>query len=293
MLEDFKEDVFMFNKNLREDAIQNLKSEQERYELQNKRLVEDAEELFGIRVQFKRVIDDAWEFLNSLRNKPTQLDTELEEIKIQTNKFSGLIEGVEQEIEKANLATGGTAATGVAAGIGVAAFGPTAAMAIATTFGTASTGTAIASLSGAAATNAALAWLGGGALAVGGGGTAAGTAVLGLAGPIGWAIGGGALATAGLIKSGKNKKIAEKANRQAAEIHKYVKVIEGTREEIKEVISLSSKNMGLLSELVLKCQGFSHDYTRLSVEEKQRLGVLINNTKAAAKLLNRSIGANN
>ncbi len=46
----------------------------------------------------------------------------------------------------------------------LSAFGPAAAMAIATTFGTASTGTAIAdTLFGAAATNAALAWLGGGA----------------------------------------------------------------------------------------------------------------------------------
>jgi hypothetical protein len=44
---------------------------------------------------------------------------------------------------------------------------------------TASTGTAIGTLSGAAATNATLAWLGGGALSVGGGGRALGTAVLG------------------------------------------------------------------------------------------------------------------
>lgn len=63
-------------------------------------------------------------------------------------------------------------------------------MAIATTLGTASTGTAISALSGAAATNAALAWLGGGALATGGGGVAAGEAFLALAGPVGWAIGG-------------------------------------------------------------------------------------------------------
>jgi hypothetical protein len=42
----------------------------------------------------------------------------------------------------------------------------------------ASTGAAIGSLSGAAATNAALAWLGGGTLAAGGGGVAAGTAIV-------------------------------------------------------------------------------------------------------------------
>ena len=78
----------------------------------------------------------------------------------------------------------GTAVAGSTVGAAVAAFGPTAAMAIATTFGTAATGTAISSLSGIAATNAALAWLGGGALAAGGGGMAAGSAILALAGPM-------------------------------------------------------------------------------------------------------------
>lgn len=64
--------------------------------------------------------------------------------------------------------------TGSAIGIG----GQTAAMSIATTFGTASTGTSISALSGVAATNATTAWLGGGALAAGGGGMAAGSIVL-------------------------------------------------------------------------------------------------------------------
>lgn len=52
--------------------------------------------------------------------------------------------------------------------------------------GTASTGTAISTLTGIAASNATLAWLGGGALAVGGGGVALGTCVLGgaIAGPL-------------------------------------------------------------------------------------------------------------
>ena len=79
---------------------------------------------------------------------------------------------------------------GVTAGAAVVSVAPTVAMWVATTFGTASTGTAISALSGAAATNAALAWLGGGALAVGGGGMAAGNAFLALAGPVGWGIAG-------------------------------------------------------------------------------------------------------
>lgn len=68
--------------------------------------------------------------------------------------------------------------TGAAVGTFIAVGGKSAAMTVATTFGTASTGTAISSLTGVAATNAATAWIGGGAIAAGGGGMAAGTVVL-------------------------------------------------------------------------------------------------------------------
>ena len=83
--------------------------------------------------------------------------------------------------------------------------GPSAAMAVATTFGTASTGTAISALSGAAATNAALAWLGGGAIAAGGGGMAAGSTLLALAGPVGWGVSGCVLVGSGLYLNNRNK----------------------------------------------------------------------------------------
>jgi hypothetical protein len=75
---------------------------------------------------------------------------------------------------------------------------PQAALMGVSAFATASTGTAISGLSGAAATNATLAWLGGGSLAAGGGGMAAGTAVLGLiaAAPAAF-IGGITVATVG------------------------------------------------------------------------------------------------
>ena len=84
---------------------------------------------------------------------------------------------VQKELQSAKKSLVGAGA-GVTSGIAVASFAPSAAMWIATTFGTASTGTAISALSGAAATKAALAWLGGGALSSGGGGMAAGSAFL-------------------------------------------------------------------------------------------------------------------
>lgn len=95
-----------------------------------------------------------------------------------------MVEKLEEEYRASHVGKG-TAAAGVAVGAGVAAFAPTAALAIATTFGTASTGTAIATLSGAAAIIPPR-QLGGGALAAGGGGMSAGSALLALAGPVGW-----------------------------------------------------------------------------------------------------------
>lgn len=101
---------------------------------------------------------------------------------------------------------GGTA-SGVAGGA-LTAFG---AYGAATTFASASTGTAIASLSGAAASNATLAFFGGGSLATGGLGIAGGTAVLGglVAGP--------ALLIMGLITSSKAGKELENAKANVAE----------------------------------------------------------------------------
>lgn len=77
----------------------------------------------------------------------------------------------------AELLLGGVSSLALGSAGGIAAAGATTSAVMA--LGTASTGTAIASLSGAAATNATLAALGGGSLAVGGGGVAAGTMLLG------------------------------------------------------------------------------------------------------------------
>lgn len=110
----------------------------------------------------------------------------------------------------------GGAATGALGGA-LSAFG---AWGAATTFATASTGTAIASLSGAAATNATLAFFGGGSLAAGGLGMAGGTAVLGglVAGP--------ALAVMGFV-------IGAKASAQKDKAYANLATAKETAEELK------------------------------------------------------------
>lgn len=146
-------------------------------------------------------------------------------------------------------ATAGVIA-GATIGTAVSTLGPTAAMAIATTFGTAATGTAISTLSGVAATNAALAWLGGGALAIGGGGMAAGSALLALAGPIGIVIGGG-VAAGGIFKArSKNNQLAEEINKQNREISYKCSKIQRCLSEIrKSAKTMDNESNELLKEL--------------------------------------------
>ena len=211
----------MFNSKYKKEAVNNLKKHIEIYTEKCNETIRASERLHNIRMSAFKLIKNAESYIESVSNKPEELIEFVEMISINRRIFQDDIEKLEnsnnesskkyggldeEKIYESEMYGAGVAGAGVAAGIGVATLGPSAAMAIATTFGTASTGVAISGLSGAAATNAALAWLGGGALAAGGGGIAAGNALLALFGPIGCIIGGGTLLGGGLITNSKNKR---------------------------------------------------------------------------------------
>jgi hypothetical protein len=163
-------------------------------------------------------------------------------------------------------------------------------MAIATTFGTASTGTAIASLSGAAAVNAALAWLGGGALTVGGGGMVAGNALLALAGPIGWGIGGVALAGSAFWTSSENEKIGREATNRAIEIEGDTAKVNITK---KEVNLLEGETVKLANLIHSGLQDFKQNaplnYLDFSQSLKKMLANLINSINSLSESLKKTV----
>lgn len=163
-------------------------------------------------------------------------------------------------------------------------------MAIATTFGTASTGVAISSLSGAAATNAALAWLGGGTLAAGGGGIAAGSAFLALAGPLGLAIGGGGLllSTRSIIK--KNKEISQKAFIECNKINRQITKLKEVSEEINSVRQHSfdfHSKIKIYLNMLTPLE--TEDYSAFSQQSKNLLKSLLGYTKALSTIINKRI----
>jgi DNA polymerase III, gamma and tau subunit len=265
----------MFNSELKEKAKKVLEEVYGDYKRTLSNTINHSESLYEKKLHAVEILKNFSSYIQKLSNKPIEFETSLGKIEMNIKKFDNKIEEVTKEINQAEVVPTAMAGAGALAGAGVAAFAPTAAMAIATTFGTASTGTAIASLSGAAATNAALAWLGGGALAAGGGGIVGGEALLALAGPIGWAIGGSALLGAGLILNNKNKEAADKIEEQILEIKKEIMKIMKldikvlmSEKEIKEI----SDNIENGFELIK----YNNDYNQFSIENKERLATLIN-----------------
>lgn len=228
--------------------------------------------------------------INSIANHPKEFDKDFQMIREERQKFTDSCEYAERDVQNARQAASGAGA-GLAAGASVAFMGPTAAMWVATTFGTASTGAAISTLSGAAATNAALAWLGGGTLAAGGGGIVGGQALLALAGPVGWTIAGASL-LGSIVLFSKNKM---KSNKQKSEEIKQVKQnTERVREMDQKMEALmketSQMRGGITDSYHSGLALYSGNYSDFSAEDKSLLGSLVNNTRTLSVLLNKTIG---
>ncbi|HIF9126989.1 TPA: hypothetical protein ACX6O5_003444 [Photobacterium damselae] len=281
----------MLNRNLRDTAIKEL----ERITNVHTAVVENAKNsaihLFELRQKCcTSVIMECEAYVNTLSNSPKEFEKAVSEYRLEVQEFKGILEDIDSEISAANIKAGGTAGGGALAGAGVAAFAPTAAMAIATTFGTASTGTAIASLSGAAATNAALAWLGGGALAAGGGGMAGGSALLAMAGPIGWGIGISAIVGGGLISRKRNAEIAEKANNETIKITAQIKQLDISIKSIEKLIELTSTHVKGVSEILAYLKAYAPlNYRQFSDDQSKALTLLINHVNSLSELLKKSV----
>jgi hypothetical protein len=274
----------MFKKKFRKEAQERLRRAVDNYETACKSLQKSAANLYQKRVERGE------QYINTLANSPKEFSKVVAELKFQLKEITGKDWELINANPNADFVAGSTAGAGVMAGAGVAVLGPTAAMAFATTFGTASTGVAISSLSGAAATNAALAWLGGGAVAAGGGGMVAGNTLLALAGPVGWAIGGATLVGSGLWLEHENKKIGKEANSRAWELETSISKVNSTKQEVelleRETVRLADL---IYTEIRYFQQNAPKDYSSFSQSLRERLATLINSIRALSQSLKKTV----
>lgn len=272
-----------------QDLDNELKAAIDIYNQEYEHLKSSGEALFHERQQAVAVIDKVEKLINSIARSPKEFETEISEIWFHRENFMTACDFAQKELQSAKKSLVGAGA-GVTSGIAVASFAPSAAMWIATTFGTASTGTAISTLSGAAATKAALAWLGGGALSAGGGGMAAGSAFLAMAGPIGWGIGGATLLTSIVLFATKKTRLNWKKTKEMEAVIKNTGKVKNITVKLQ---CLSKETQELCKKLKKQYQSLKKycgkDFLKISESGQYQLATLVNNTKALAAKLSEKV----
>ena len=282
----------MFNNNLKKEALKIHEKTLAEYNASYGIMGKSCELLYEIRGKSVELIKLVQEVVNSIANTPKQFDTELGKIGKELTKFKET-EQYAKEAYDASLKAGVNIVGGTTAGIGIASMAPTALMSIATTFGTASTGTAISALSGAAAQKAAMAWIVrtfAGFAVKEGAGMAAGQAFLALAGPIGWGITAASTGISLISLTNKNKDVAEKAVKEAKEIAKAREALDETTEKINALKAKTDRLFDDMNREKSKIMSFMNlDYLSLREEDKLFLGTLVNHTLSLSQLLNETI----
>lgn len=230
------------------------------------------------------------EFLvNTLTHTPRHFAAEFEESRAARAEFLEVTDFARRELAVAR-ATAAGAGAGVAGGAAVAAVAPTAAVWVATAFGTSSTGVAISTLSGAAAKSAALAWLGGGALAAGGGGMAAGSALLALAGPVGWSVAGMSVLTSVTLLTVKRLQGRRARNEAVMSMRANTATAESAASQLAALVRKTIVLRERLRDQFHSClPALNRSFVDMPPDDQVRLAALVNNTKALSQLLRKHV----
>ena len=267
-----------------------LKKEIDQYNTIYAGFSEHGMELFVRRQRSIDLLEHVEALVNSIAKTPKSFDAEISEVNVEKQKFREVCDFARDELESAKKSAVG-AGVGAAGGATIAAVAPSAAMWVATTFGTASTGTAISTLSGAAATQAALAWLGGGTLVTGGGGVAAGEAFLLMTGPIGWGVAGATLLTSVILFSTKKRNQKKEQMKEIKSVMQNTMKLRRTDAKLRALLSKTAELHEKLSGQFHECMKYSEcNFAELPDEEQMELGAIVNNSKALAVLLGEKLG---
>ena len=127
-------------------------------------------------------------------------------------------------------------------------------------------------------------------MASGGGGVAAGNALLALAGPIGWTIAGATLLSSILLFSTKKVKLNKQKNEEIESVKQNIETIKEMDLQIGKILGDTGNIRSGLNRIYTEClQMYGKDYLAFSDEQKGMLGALVNNTKALSALFGKTV----
>ena len=119
---------------------------------------------------------------------------------------------------------------------------------------------------------------------------AGGSALLALAGPVGWTIGGAALVGGGLYLNSRNKKHAREATEQRLQVEAATRSLFTAEREIRGLDRLTKRySDGCLNELDWLLKNGESDYRDFNMEQKMRLAALINNVRSIGGMINKEV----
>ncbi len=276
----------LYNK-FRKEAVKELNSSVERYEQNLEKANQLSDQLMSVcSKDCQQLVTEVEAYINSMKNTPHQFCREFAAYKESVNQYAGIAKQYKKENIGSIIKSGATAGGGILSGAGTAALFPKALVFAATTYGKASTGVKIATLTGAAARSATLAWIGGGALTTGGGGMAAGTAVIALSNPIGVGIAVTGVVGGGLLRTFGNKKTGKKAIAQRAEVEAENKNLLVAILENRKLLQSLRKHINGTRKVLLNLQGYApKDYQQFTAAQKTELGAVMNHIKSLNKLM--------
>lgn len=281
-VEDFKEQKEVSLDDQLHDAVSKYNAEYAEFEGYGSSILRQRERSVD-------VLNNVEILINSIANHPKSFDVDIQDIQLDKKKFKDVCDYAVDELNAAKKSAL-SAGAGLSCGVAVASLAPSAAMWVATTFGTASTGTAISALSGAAATSAKLAWLGGGALAAGGGGMAVGNAFLALAGPVGWSISGATLLASVVLFANKKMKLGKEKKEEIEAVLRNVESIKEINYTVKQLLDKTAKLREMLNTQYGQCMPcYGKNFLELSEDQQMLLGTLVNNAKSLAATLSENV----
>ncbi len=245
----------MFNSSARRKAIEELNNSVEEREIARKQVERAGMQLFRQRQRAViEVILAVEDYASLIVASPDDLQRSAADFRVEADRFSGTVSHFETEAPDSTKIGSAAGAAGAMAGVGVAALGPSAAMAI----------------------------------SAGGGGIVGGSALMALAGPVGWGVGGAALVGSGLYLNSRNKRFAREATERRVEVEAEVRSLRTTLQEIETLLERTEERIkGCLDELAWLKGHAGNNYQRFSRGQEQRLSALIDHVRALTALLNK------